>query len=141
MLLRIGSAFGALSLFPYLALAEPVYLECLAETDFSISKGKRASDTRYIFSYDSDTERLVKVQHGDRPIAIFVEYECRSDALQIYCERYDYGTYWTFQLTKKDASFIESIGEYTAESIGVPTSNKQGFCKKYDPPEDALQLD
>lgn len=47
-------------------------LECQAETVFSFDKGQRSSDTRYIFSYDAEKLELVKLQEGDRPIAIRV---------------------------------------------------------------------
>ena len=126
---RILMAVGISSL----TQAGEMYIECRGETEFGISGGSKQAETAYIFSYDSTTEKLVKVQEGDRPIAIFVDYACRSDALQIYCERRLFGTYWTFQYVRKDGSFTESIGEYRDDVVDLPLSVLRGSCRQYNP--------
>ena len=104
--------------------------ECQAESVFSLDKGERPSDTRYVFQYDAEKLELVKLQEGDRPIAILVNYKYREDAVQVYCERYDRGTYWTLQLTKAGLSFLETIGEYQDQVISAPLSSLRGKCVK-----------
>lgn len=110
--------------------AAETLFDCRAATSFSLEKGQQPSDTQYIFSYDAAQRELVKLQEGDRPIAIHVTYRCRDDAVQIYCERHSYGTYWTTQITKSDLSFIETIGEYAGQTVGPPTNSMRGFCSK-----------
>ena len=110
------------------AKAADQLLTCEASTSFSFEKGEQPSNTRYIFSYDDNKKELVKLQEGDRPIAIRVSYQCREDAVQVYCERYDYGTFWSLQLTKADQSFLETIGEYEGQAVKPPLTSLRGVC-------------
>jgi len=112
---------------------KPLLVKCVTDKSVSFAGVDSPSKPTYIFRYESGAERLKKLQEGQRPISIDVTYSCRSDELQIYCERFDYGTYWTFQLVRSDGEFTEAIGEYVGDDVQAPSVLHKGYCSQYEP--------